>query len=276
MVNYKSIFVSLIIATAMFASSCSHYYYAPNEGTLLALNEKNDLKLSAGGNLGGDENESNFSFQAGYSPIKHLGIQSSFFSYKKRGEKDGVTESGNGFISNAAIGAYYFLPTKRISKRRELIVNGPVMQRGVMFDLYAGYAKGEVHNYYEPNTSSHFDFNKSFAQLGIHWQGKIYGISFVSKFGVLDYKNGDVNGKISEEHLADVMDIEKYDTYAFRENSLRFSLGIQHARFFLTTTWLNSSKLDKVKFIDNTVHAGVILELDEFFRKRRPAKKIDP
>ncbi len=278
MVNSNKIPQYLFIAIAFLLNSCSHYYYAPNEGALLALNEKNDLKVSAGKSNSSDDREFNYSLQVGYSPIKHLGIQSSYFNYRESGVRNSFTESGNGHISTAAIGTYYFFPTKKIGRRPDL-VNNYTMNRGILIDLYAGRSNGSVNNYYTLNSSSHFDFNKTYGQFGFHWQGRVFGINYVSKFGVLDFKNGTVNGKISQEHLADIMDVEKNDTYNFRENSIRFHIGVKHARFFITGTWFNSPKSAEVKFVESTLHGGVIIEIDEFFKKKTAESEpitIDP
>ncbi|MFT5764647.1 MAG: hypothetical protein ACI8X3_002078, partial [Saprospiraceae bacterium] len=193
MVNFKSILVNLLALSAIGFTSCSHNYYAPNEGVLLALNEKNDVKVSVGGGENSSYNndeESTFSLQGGYSPINHLGVQSSYFTYKGKGTQNGVAESGNGFIANAAIGTYYRFPLKKNRSGRERLPDNLAMQRSILIDFYGGYAKGKVHNYYNPSTNSHFEFNKRFIQLGFHWQGRILGIDFTSKFGNLDYSTG--------------------------------------------------------------------------------------
>ena len=50
-------------------SSCTHYYYAPEDGNLLALNEKGDLRATAATGFAlSDYGSGIYSFQAGYSP----------------------------------------------------------------------------------------------------------------------------------------------------------------------------------------------------------------
>ncbi len=258
----------------LFMTSCTHYYYAPNEGTSLALTEKHDAKVSYGVGAGGN-NRNHKSFQIGYSPINHIGIQASYFSGDAEGVQDGITERGDGQISNIALGTYYFYPTNskiyKIEKRETLLG----MKRGFLFDLYVGRGTGNVNNFYAPPASSHFDFNKTWGQGGIHWQGRFVGIDMVFKVGVLDFKNVEINGRLEESTLIDIENVIEYDTYNFRESTIKIHFGIRHLRYFITTTWLNTSNASDVKFIDNVTHIGVMIDIDEFFKKRKKTIKTD-
>ncbi len=252
----KSTYIFLFILYVLGLCSCSHYYYAPDEGNLIALKEKDDLKFSA---ALPDGEGPNYSLQLGYSPIKRVGLQGSYYRYAQEGNYS--RSFGEGSIGSIAIGAYhtYFLD-HRDSIRKN------AMRSSIMFDLYAGYGKGNVDNYYAPGLSSHFDFNKKYIQLGIHWQNDLLGFDLVSKLGILDFEQGSVIGELDLEDFQDIENLQLYDTYFIRETSFRFFIGIRQIRCFMTITRLNSPEIDKVRFIDQTFQLGAIIDIDELFK----------
>lgn len=265
----------LSISFLFLFCSCSHYYYAPDEGYLLSLGEKGDIKISAATGSAGESNgdlekDNTSSFQAGYSPIKNLGIQGSIFSLKRVGESDdGVKPRGHGFIASGAIGGYFFIINERQKLLQEEFADPLKMRKGVLLDLYAGYGQGKAHNYYANGSNSHFDFQKSFIQGGIHWQGKMTGISYVFKVVRLDYQTGIVNKEIEQEDLVAIQGISQNNPFSLIEHSFRFHVGLKKIRFFLSTTLIPYSKeVDKLDYIGSSGHIGLILELDEIFRKK--------
>ncbi len=253
----------------VLCSSCNQYYYAPNEGAILALSESQDAKVSFGIGPHGDQEGSNASLQIGYSPIKYLALQSSYFQFSGDRLINETLTTGNSRIINGAIGTYKFFPMKRSYDREETIPLTVGMPRGLLVDFYAGYGDGNVNTYYEVPASSHFEFNKKFLQAGVHWQGRIVGVDMVLKSGVLDFSAGEIIGNLGSANLKDVQNIELNDTYDFRESTIRVHLGIRHARLFVSRSWFNSSKFKNVAFLESTFHFGTIIEIDEFFRKRK-------
>lgn len=256
---------ALSLGFFLLLSSCSHYYYAPNEGSVLALNEQHDLKVSYG-NGNSSENSSSESLMLGYSPLPFLGLQGSYFGVNVPVNDEGA--SGSGHILNGAIGGYYFFPLEKNYDGKERIPNVIGLDRGFLLDLYFGYAEGSVENYYDITNSSQFNFSKKFIQGGVHFQGRVIGFDCVIKGGNLDYNNGVVNGRLTEEHLEEIQSIQRNDTYDFMEATFRVHFGIKHARLFFSSTTFDSSKLNNVKFIKNTNHFGIIIEIDELFRKK--------
>jgi len=81
----------LYLVISLPASSCTHYYYAPNSNNIPLLKEQNDgriqLKYSIGNHYDGAE------VQSAYAVGKHAGIQLNFFT---AWESKGEYESGNG------------------------------------------------------------------------------------------------------------------------------------------------------------------------------------
>ena len=263
MVNRASIFLYLLVSVSIILSSCNHYYYVPNEGSLLALDEKKDIKASFGlGSFLGSGGS--LSSQVGYSPIKHLGIQSSFFWAEASGQKNGSTASGNGYIANGAIGSYYFFSLKK----SRMVQSQYSETSGLLVDFYVGFEKGKVSNYYSKAVESHLDFNKLFIQGGLHWQGPTIGFDFAIKAGNLDFKDGILDGAAGDENLSEFQNIEENDPFDFIESSWRFHIRRKKIKFFFTQTFLSSSKLQYVNFSDRSSHIGVILDINDFFTKK--------
>lgn len=239
------------------------------------LSEKGDIKVSAGvsgaGDGDGTDKENAFSLQAGYSPVKHLGIQGSLFRLERKGSNENEeTTRGKGHIASGAIGGYYFLDfplhtRKRIKRHAHLNI-----EEGFLFDLYAGYGAGSVYNQYAAGSTSDFNFHKLYLQGGIHVQGRRIGFDYVFKAVHLDFDNGFVNGKIETENYQEIQKISQNNPFFFVENSFRLTYGIKQCRFFFTTSVIGNTR-EKIgfDFIDSSVHFGLLLDIDEIFRKRR-------
>lgn len=266
----------LLLYFSFLLSSCTHYYYAPDEGHLMSLNEKGDVKISGGVSETNDDEDNNFNLQAGYSPINHLGLQASHFSLKRTGGKSNViVPRGNGYITSGAIGTYYFFENNKIRKvarrkdKKQLIPDYLKMKKGVLLDLYAGYGKGEVFNTYSNGAYTQFNFQKSYIQGGIHWQGKLIGISYVFKAVKLDYQNGIVLKELEPDDLEAIQSLSAHNPFSFVEHSFRIHFGLRQGRFYLSSTGI-SKKPDEIglSFIDSSHHIGLIIEIDEFFKKR--------
>lgn len=276
--NFQLHYIFILSFASLFCS-CNHYYYAPEEGHLLTLSEKGDAKISVGGNStnedGNDSKGTNFTLQAGYSPINHLGIQGSYFSLKRKGVSSfEELGSGNGFIASGAIGTYLFIENNFQRKRKKVVKTYVEphlkMKKGFLLDLYGGYSLGKVHNYYSKTTDSHLSFRKIYLQGGLHINGKVMGLSYTLKGVRLDYEKAVLNGDMEESEILNIQDITKANPFFLIENSLRFHLGIRQFRFFMTVNFMNDSyDEDSLDFLDSTFDAGIILELDEIFTKER-------
>ena len=267
MKNYKLIFLFFLIT---LFSSCSHYYYAPDEANVMKLAEQNDLKISASGNsTNGNYEIKHANFQISYSPIKHLGVFASRFNLKGKEPINSPERGGNGFLNNAAMGGYYFFETGSILDRIIKYDEELAVPSGFLLDAYLGYGKGHVHNFYIEGGTSDLDLQKYFIQGGIHWQGKTLGASYVLKFGKINFFNGLIEGQIDDENINSIRNIETIREFPFRETSLKFYMGIRHARVYL-----NVSTVVDV-FDNNFLHRtslgsfGIIMDIDDIYRSIR-------
>ncbi len=263
MIKIKTFFVFFICYFIFSLNGFSQYYYASNEGSLLALNEKNDFK----GSIAVGRNSyigKNMSYQIGYSPLNNIAFQFSYFAYKADPVQERKFSSGNLF--NGAIGTYYFLP---IGKHRNTSIHKDLlMKKGIMADLYMGYGKGNMFNNYIGAKASKLFFNKPFIQGGLHWQTGTLAVDYVTKFGFLDYYKTEIYGFGSQQPTTGIENFELYDTFSYREHSVRIRLQLKIMGVFMTRTWINHSDRG-AKFIDNATHFGMLLELDEIFKKKK-------
>jgi len=155
----KFIFIVLCI---LFFSSCSHYYYAPDEANVLKLSEEKDLKISVSGNHDNENDETHelkhLNLQVGYSPIKHLGIFTNHF--RIWGKDNASFYGGNGHLTNLAVGGYYFIKTK--SGLDKVLKYDYGVTSGFLFDVYAGYGRGKIHQYYKQGGNADLFLRKYF------------------------------------------------------------------------------------------------------------------
>ena len=271
-IKTNSLFVPTIflLFIILMLSSCSHNYYAPNEGNVLKLSEAEDLKISVSGNkngkipFGGDIKHSNL--QLGYSPIKHLGL---FISHFELDEIDN-RRVGNGHYTNLAVGTYYF---KKKKKRPNKMIKDNRVIPGFLFDAYGGYGRGKVFNYYDEGGYSELYLRKYSLQGGLHWNGKIMEISAIYKLGILQYFKGSINLPISDRHLIQLLNIREDQIFPFSQVSLHGYLGLKNIRFYCDLSIVPSDFNDKFNYIDNLLSFGVVMELDEVIRTQKNQKK---
>jgi len=268
---YFFIFVYILLST-----SCSHYYYAPDEANMLKLDDRNDLKFSASGNsTNGNYELRHTNVQLGYSPIKHVGVFASHFNMSGDEPKQNSIRGGKGHLNNVGLGGYYFLETESILNRLVKYDDNIGVRSGFLFDAYAGYGKGHVHNYYAEGGRSDLDIQKYFIQGGIHWQGKALGLSYVMKFGRLNYFNGLIVGQLNESEISSLQNIESNREFPFRETSLKFYMGVKYARVYLNV----ATTIDEFDnfFTHRTSMGsfGVVVDIDDVYRAIKNRDKIE-
>lgn len=271
----------LVFLTIPFLfSSCSNYYYSPNDGDMVALRKQHDGHISASSNLGENEDKKILNIQAGYSPINHLAFAGSYF---RTSEGNNKGRFGEGYILNGAIGGYYFMPVEDnlIFKRRRMrTFRNPhlKMEKGILFDLFVGTGEGKVNNIYSEGGSSQFRFKKNYIQMGFHLIKKNWGASYNVRRGWLNYFDGQVYNqlKISESELDKFQNLTTNNSFNLVEHSFRLHVGIKHFRYFFNiSTVINSERLDDLGVENDNFSIGFILEIDEFFRKENKKIEVD-
>ena len=274
-------FSFFLFASVLFFSSCgsaSHHFYATDEGNLLALREEKDLKVSAGytphlNSLPGN----NFMIQAGYSPIKHLGVYSSFFRIRNSftGTEE-IKKNVYQYNFNGAIGGYYFKSAKVnpiIGNDENDLTNyeNTTDGRGLLFDGYIGYSRGAVNNFFFGETGKiELDFQKIYLQGGFHIFLEKITASFTLRGTQLDYIDGGAFGRLTSSELRKVDIIEENNPFYFLESALKISIGKPTAPFrgYVTLAGVYDFGDVFLEVQPSTMQFGVTADIDYLFRKR--------
>lgn len=276
-----------IIGLLMTLSSCSRYFYSPDDNNMQSIHEKGDVHLSASSSIGGlgvsTNRKKHYNFQIGASPIKHLSVAGSFFYIRDslisdngfNTSFDDDSGSGEGHIWNGAIGTYYFFSDadKPIYKKEgyQYYRGENEMLGGHYFDFYLGHSSGVSRNYYNGwrvTDVTTLRFNKTYGQIGWHWKSEMMGFSYTFKVSRLNFYSAKSFGRIASDVLSRINQLENQSKFYTRESSLRVHYGIKQARVFFNWTYLNAPQRLKDFGVDNNnFQLGVFIEIDEILRK---------
>lgn len=262
----------ILIVFALF-TSCNHYYYVPNEGATLALKEKNDLQLAGGIGLTPFINPgASGSVQVGYSPIKNLGIQSSYFSVSFDGNLFDTLSNGKVTQWSNAIGAYHSI---NLDKDKEVESNYSRMKanRYLLLDAYIGYDVGRTVNKYSRSGISRLNFNKRYIQLGTHFYGRFLDFGITFRTGILDYTRAKIRGNVSDQGLSEIDAVVANDAYRYGELGLRYSINLDFGKVYGTLTRFYASYPVTVNFRRFVFQAGYVVNLNTLFKKRKSKNK---
>ncbi len=285
--SHSSKWIFLLVSFCSFSSSCSHKYYAPNDGDILALNKKNDLHFSASmgsSALNLEKKSESANLQLGYSPIKHLAVSASYFSLRQQ-NRSSPRREGNGRIWNSAIGGYYFfkfkeLPDSKLNAKQLLRKQkGLFSEEGILLDLYLGSGKGRVNNYYIEGGSSIFNFDKRYIQFGFHIVGRSLSFNWTFRLANLNYNEGIIFGRPNALNDLSFNILKEQNQFKLNESTLRLTFGQRKIRFMLSSTFVGGSENFELLGIKPIVsNFGLIIEIDDFFRKNNSEdvdKKVD-
>ncbi|MFK8008641.1 MAG: hypothetical protein AB8H03_19945 [Saprospiraceae bacterium] len=272
----KTIFTLLIFFVLFnLLSSCAvknNHYYVPSEGNVLTLSERNDLKVSASTSIN-DNGISNF--QIGYSPIKYVGLFGSWM-YQKDGKgvypfDFSISENSNSAnYKSVAIGGYFF--KKRDTYYSTLIPKKYLEQGGFLVDLYVGIGEGEFKRDYQSlRAYVDFEHKKIFGQAGFHYKFRSLGISYIFKVGQLQIKNVLVHGNFITFPKNIFDELKEDNTINTYESTCRIEYGIREAKFNLSLTGF-SNQVNIFSPQRSYFSAGVLVNVDEFFRKKGKTK----
>lgn len=262
----KKILYSLFIffiASLFSQQLLAQHYYACNESGLLALHDDQDFKTSFATGRNSIIGKS-FSLNFGYSPFKHVAVQTNFFTYKANPIQ--VDKYTDGSLLSGMIGTYYFFKING-KNNSSPIQKDLLMDKGILLDFYLGYGKGDMYNNYINTKASELFYEKSFLQGGLHWQTGTLGVDLVSKFGFLDYYRTEAYALGNSVSSSNIDNLGLYDTFSFRENSIRVRLHLKFVGVYMTRTWINHSDRG-AKFIDNATHFGLILALNRISKNK--------
>lgn len=251
--------------TLMIFQSCTKsnnlYHYAPIDGNGLKLERKKELKLSGGGSA--DLIDVNLNAQLAYSPFKNIGIQTGQFYFKSSSHRKFSQLN----IKKIAIGSYHHKILKD-STYQVKYFSQRFIPHSLLFELYAGTSFGKLKNRSSTAfssaeiTSSLIHFRKYFIRGSYHQQYKRIGMSFTTKFGLLDYFKGnlDVGPGVTPlpQHYLTIADKDKE---SFWESSFKFSFGKKNLKIFSGLTMLRLGGETNIFSQEKIYYFGLALNL---------------
>lgn len=256
----KILLFSLIVLSCF---SCSHkynYLYAPNEGSSLTLRKEKDLKASAAYGTPASQG-TGLGLLAGYSPIRHLGIQSGFLTINARENKDVYTKHN---LVNLAVGAYFFKPFKKASEA-DLEAS---KRSGILFDLYSGIAYGTNKNGFKINNYSSLNFNKLFLQGGFLVKEGGLEISIHVKAGRLKFTNGEAFVFHDHNRVEEYEYLNRNNPYLFLEGTWKMQLGKGPVRnYFAFSVFLNNKSF-LLPFYEQNWATGITVDIGELHKRK--------
>ncbi len=242
--------------------SCHHYYYASNQVNLMGIEKQGEIRASAGfaNRKQNNREQNNYSLQAGGSPIKHLGIQVSYFNLQNIGlNSDGDYAWGKGFQAEGGIGGYFAQPFGKEEKNWRVIS-----------DLYIGMALGRVHNFYPNFSSSTLHFRKPYIQPGIHLRrGDGFQVSLGGKFMQLNFTKANTFSQLPSFEMERIQNMQNQNPFPFLELGFRTEYGIKYGRLFTEFVAPAPLRESDLEIIDNTFHIGLVLDIHNFFKNNK-------
>lgn len=188
MTNSYTFLMLMIFISFLLLTSCNRSVYSPgipissdanipkSEANILMIQEKGDIKVS-----GDFSAELDGSFQAGYSPKKHLSVSGQYFLVGDNRFGISNLRSRQGFLAGLSVGGYYFLETGSVPRKKKIIKLNLDRREGILFDIHAGYEEGRLRSNYEIGGRSNFKFQNYFIQPGIHLQQRVWSLSYIFK-----------------------------------------------------------------------------------------------
>ena len=263
-------------------------YFLPQEGNALKVKEKNDLSVSGGYSFftrttfdnpfftpgagpvvfpspGLNSSNPNYesktrrgSFQAAYSPFKHLGLFG-HHSFSKSSDADNTFHKSH--LTGGGIGTYYYhngfqRPPKRLKPGQE------PKPTNVLFDLYAGYSLGAINNRYVFTTgNTSMNFQKYYLQGGAHWIGRQVSLSFTLKAGKVNYYNGIINGKTHLDSDGPVFSILEINNLLFVEPSFKVDVTFRGIGVFGQMTFASIPDFNFTGIDNPIAHLGLVFDI---------------
>lgn len=268
-----SLYVLSLFSFALLFSSCATNLYTPNEAYMLGLSNQGDVKV-AGAYASNSENLS-FGLNAQYeqsniqlaiSPVKHLGLVGSHFRQNSK-QFSGVENTSR---RHTEVGLGYYSKSK---KKKE------TDQSFVLHDVYAGIGWGQNYRLFETAGELYGNYQRYFLHYGVHlWWKNDVSIGFGFRYARTYFDQIDLIGKVPSSFSREVIsEIRRRNPFDLLESTLHIQAGGNYAKVFLSTTGIIRSNQADIgqtyKIAAPIVNLGLVLDLDEIWKKAIPSKK---
>lgn len=247
-------------------------YYAPNNGYLVNLTQRNDLHISGYFQPFSNEKEI-VNLQLGFSPIKYFGIMGSHFNYNKSHPKANIFKDTQISLWDYSAGFYFpflkksnFLDSKSANNFHNDIFN----PSGLIFDIFVGQSIGEVRNFYDNIGSNHFKIRKNYIQFGFHLQHKFLGVHMSTRIGTIKFSDGIVQGGTTFAVQKTIDEFNEDNDFILIESTFQLDVGIRYGKIVLASSRAKDNRqLFNLGIINQVITLGAFVDIDEFFRKKK-------
>ena len=245
-------FFTLGLSAILWSScGCTQTAYSPSGARHLPLQEKNDFQIATDFN----------GLQIGYSPFKHLGIQSSFFNRKR---KLNHFETGDLFycdrenlIMDIAFGGYHSF----LLKNRNQVEN-------VLLSAYVGYGQGKITSEFKDASSYKFEYQNYFQQLGIQYLAPRFQIGYFFKREVNDLNKGKfVFGEEPFDSPIEFNAIADSDLDNYYFSTLKVAFQLDPIWLFANATLSHQLESNSLFFPESIIQAGFAIDINDIFKK---------
>jgi len=230
----------ILIAILLFNSkNLSYAINLSNVGShhVIGLSYKNDGVLSLGGLRAGDY-YSNLTVQAGFAYNDFLAFQVGYHNFTDNPffrvySRTNYTEFTEDHFAHAGVGVFYPINIKNAKREKIWKHKGKwYSPRHILLDAYVAYGKGlntrslelsdfnsGTATFVDVSSNSTLNFNKWYAEGGLHYKGHIFGLSLSGVLGILNFRKITIVG-LPDNDLIDLVD-------SFREEVTFYTYGYQ-------------------------------------------------
>jgi len=257
-------------------SSCSHSYYTPSDNIIVALKEKNEIKV-----VGTYVPKPNLmkpsprekavagSLQIGYSPIKHIAVAGTYFNLSEK-----YIRPANGSKTfnnwNLALGVYHFFNFTKRTENNKAANADPIETskfRGLLLNLYAGYGQGNASNTYINEGTSSLEFEKYFAQIGLHYMTKNFEVGGSINHAILNYYDG-ITIQVLDPELRNIESIFFNNPFYPMTANFKIATGTRNLKLYLNINRLVFPNT-KLRTQDPLATVGLQVNLNGLMHKIR-------
>jgi hypothetical protein len=264
----KRIFFLFLAVTSL--SSCSRYYYTPNQHNIPMFKEKKEARLSGAASMGAYAGA--YEVQAAYAPTKGLGLMANAYILNPD-----INEAKAHFVEFGA-GYYKPIPSKF-----------PAISEKFVVELYGVSGWGKARNYYCNEGFGETNFFKGYLQPSIGFTHDIADVGLSARIGLVNFYNTrasfndtcelnqsgeSIDWYTSDDVVRDLQLLTNYNRSFLFEPAITARVGYQYAKFQFQVGW---SFLDgRLQDLNDNINLnfGVVFSLAPRFWKKHRENKL--
>ena len=133
----------------------------------------------------------------------------------------------------------------------------------MLIDLHLGYGRGRIENQYFVYDAGDVSLKlqKYYVQSGIHFIGKHLDVSYMLKFGQINYLSGVINGKQDSSDFQTIRSVTEVSKFAIWENTIKAEFKFRKFGLFSQATTSSNQEFSKGQWTSNVFHLGLSVNL---------------